>query len=354
MARSYGTIQSGITYSTGTVTLSDFGEVIHDNGAMDRTTINGTTHCAAFIKCLKLIKDSMGSAGLSSTIKIFTNGYQTSNNDLNFPCLCWTMGGNEFLFAVYPYDIYANCDQVLLAFRENSDTLTMRPTVPSSIGYYPYSTPVDNADCVYYLDTIRSDWYVRNFIFYDAFQSSQLASSFQVVYDDRGHIVILGKNSGNYSDDRDKTCFVFGKIGESNEFSDVVAINQPWIAVNGWTPTTMFKVPSISGGIDGTLACALGCSLNTPNLSTGVIAFPVYIIPPLGGSSGYNPSVPLDALSVFTDAMLATSNEPSVDFGTRFADGTWLCVKTYVNTTYNIQSAILIPWGGSGVASIFD
>ena len=222
MARTYGTIQDGITYSTGTVTLSDFGQVIHDHNTT-LTTISGTAHSAAFIKCLKLIKDSMESAGLSASIKIFVNGYI---DELNFPCLCWTMGGNEFLFAVYPYDAYANCDQVLLAFRENSNTLTMRPTLPSGIGYYPYSTPVDNADCVYYLDTIRSDWYVRNFIFYDAFQSSQLASSFQVVYDDRGHIVILGKNSGNYSDDRDKTCFVFGKIGESNEFSDVVAINQ--------------------------------------------------------------------------------------------------------------------------------
>ena len=349
MARTYGAIQNGITYSTGTVTLSDFGEVIYDHG--DTTTTDGSSHGAAFIKCLKLIKDSMGSAGLSASIKIFVNGY---NGNLIFPCLCWTMGGNEFLFAVYQFGAYAGNDQVLLAFRENSNTLTMRPTVPSAIDLYPYNTPVDNADCVYYLDTIRSDWYVRNFIFYDAFQSSQLASSFQVVYDDRGHVVILGKNSGNYSDNRDKTCFVFGKIGESNEFNDVVALNQPWIAVNGWTPFTWFSVPSISGGIDGTLVCALGCGIQTPNTATGVIAFPIYIIPPIGDSSGARPEVPLDALAIYADAMLATSNEPSVNFGTRFANGTWLCVKTYVNTTYNIQSAILIPWGGNSVPSVFD
>lgn len=349
MARTYGAIQTMTPYVSGTINLADYGTVINDNGYSVTTCSNNTAK--GFIRVLWGIKNALASAGISATQTTLVNSSHESSNYFA-ACLSFIMENNEYLLAAA---VTSNTGALGLHIKKNSSTISMRLSAPSSINSYYNVANANGSDIYYDLDKIGSNVPVRNYIFYYATDSTDgtYTEYFQAVYDDRGFVVLLAKSDYNTVS---RTCITFGNIGTSNEFDSIAAINQPWIAINGHTPQVLYKVPGVSESVNGTLASALGSGIKTPNTATGVVAFPVYMIPPLGDTSGYMPEVPLGSLAIYADAMLATSNEPSVDFGTRFANGTWLCVFSFIDTpsSINIQSAILIAWGGNSVPSVFD
>ena len=340
MARTYGAIQTGTPYTTATINLSDYGAVINDNSTTLATS--NSTVISPTVRLLKLISDALTDVGVTNSVRIFVN----SNSDIiySYPTLSFVYDGNEYLLLINHKGSGDSNTYIDLAVRKNSNTITMRPGIPASTNIFYAGSQTINKSVQFWFGQTTSDyWY--NDVFRDVMFNTPYGVSIQCVVDSsRNVLTILGKSTNNHL-----LYISIGKHGDANAVLGDISVLEG-LTISGGSANTA-RIFSDADDSLRELLSALGPQTRTTNSSSTVLAFPVYIVKQMENSEFVGT---VSSIAVYPDLMLATSNEPNITAGTRFADGTWLCVCSHSSDNYGIQSAILIPWGGNSVPSVFD